>query len=173
MYKYIDIPNDVKFLYEEFETSNSRVLVETGCNYGDRLLWAKQLNYEKMYSCDIFKNRVDFCLELAKKNDFSLVCLNKNSIEFLAEILPTINQRVLFWLDAHGEGGGVPLLEELTLISKHTIRNHDIFIDDIQSYFKSQTDKICSMIKEINTNYQIKFIDTSIKENVLIAKIYE
>lgn len=169
--KYEILPH-ISNMYNEFSNSNSRILIETGCHFGGRLLMAHDIGFKKMYSCDIFKDRVDHCINLSKENGFDLTCLHLNSEDFLKEVLPSINDRVLFWLDAHEEGGGQPLVKELDIISKHHINNHDIYIDDIPCYYTVDTrSELENKILSINPNYEIKYISSIQSDYILIARV--
>ena len=103
--------------------------------------------YEK-YDCDeskfdqhtdeedaTFNNRKEFF-------DGKIVLIQGDSAVVLKELLATeINEPVVFWLDAHSgkekyaKGDvDVPLLNELAVISSHNVKDHAIFIDDIDKF---------------------------------------
>ena len=106
-----------------------------------------------------------------------LTLINNDSTKALYELLPTINEPVCFWLDAHAGAQkyargkeDVPLLSELEAIKSHHIKNHIIAIDDAHLFGSKQYDKegnmICDyshvsfdMVKEklleINPNYDV------------------
>ena len=94
-------------------------------------------------------------------------------MKFLLQILPTIDTDATFWLDAHDEGGGVPLFEELGLI-KGLFKNNTstIIMDDISLYISDKGLKeLQTIIKEINPDYNFELIDTSRSESILVAYI--
>jgi len=106
--------------------------------------------------------------------------INKDSVEGLKELLPTINEPCCFWLDAHAGASkyargpkDVPLLDELEVISNHHIKNHIIAIDDahmfgkmqyhsktnepICDYIETNQENIFKALKKINNNYTIEY----------------
>ena len=89
-----------------------------------------------------------------------------SSQNVLDQILPHLNGNILFWLDAHWSGGetahgtkATPIIEELKIIKKHSIKNAVIMINDLR-YFKDARPQdypditsIYSLIKRINPDY--------------------
>lgn len=76
-----------------------------------------------------------------------LTLINNDSVKALKELLPSINEPICFWLDAHAGAQkyargvvDVPLLQELELIKNHHIKNHIIAIDDAHMFGKKQLD---------------------------------
>ena len=121
------------------------------------------------------------------KNNNNIKLYHGDSIKVLPKILENIDDRCTFWLDGHFSGGNtacgdkpVPLREELNIISKHKIKTHTILIDDIR-LLKNKTNEwsdleyglynIIDLIKSINYNYIIDYIDGVEKNDILIAKI--
>jgi hypothetical protein len=172
-----------KKLFDYFKKSKpeSNTFIETGCHKGLGLTNAINAGYTKLYSCDIFEDRVDNCINLISE----MVDNNKivkpecveiykcNSVQFLTRVLPKIDTDATFWLDAHDEGGGMPLSEELDLI-KTLFKNKTstIIMDDIPAYLtKNQTLGIKNQIKEINPDYKFDFISTAGPDYVMVASI--
>jgi hypothetical protein len=109
--------------------------------------------------------------------DGRLTLINSDSVEALHKLMPTIDQTVCFWLDAHAGAQkyargviDVPLLQELEAIKNHPIKNHIIAVDDAHLLGKKQYDKegnlVCDYshvpfsvveeyIKSINENYDV------------------
>ena len=108
--------------------------------------------------------------------DEKLVLLCSDSPVMLKKILNDINEPCCFWLDAHA--GSIkfarskidcPLLQELSIIAEHKIKNHIIAIDDVDMFGKRQTvrgkvvcdysyitvDTVKEKLFEINPNYDI------------------
>ena len=113
--------------------------VETGCYQGDSLMFAKDIGFDKLYSCDIDNNCVIKCQALIPNSKIT----NLESISFFKEILPTLTEKTFFWLDAHfpayyglpeNETTKFPLIEELKLIKslKHNYQHDVIMCDDIR-----------------------------------------
>jgi len=135
--------------------------IETGTHAGGTLNVALELNmFDKLYSCDIDEGFFDiasnrFC-------DFDNVHLyHKSSIDFLKEVLPKINKKTFFWLDAHDVGKVAPLKEELNLIRDLLEKNnHVIMIDDIPIYFGDGS-LVKEQLLDINPNYIIEGLPCS------------
>lgn len=77
-----------------------------------------------------------------------LTLFEGDSAEVLSELLPTIDRRICFWLDAHsgaqkyGRGiDDVALFRELDVIQKHWIPGSIIAIDDVHLFGTIQYDK--------------------------------
>lgn len=84
-------------------------------------------------------------------NQLSLI--NADSAQGLRNILPSINEPVCFWLDAHAGAQkyargvvDVPLLLELEAIKNHTIKNHIIAIDDAHMFGIKQVDELGNIV---------------------------
>lgn len=115
-------------------------------------------------------------------NNGAIELINSDSVTGLKELLPNINDRCCFWLDAHAGAAkyargpkDVPLLDELEVISNHHIKNHIIAIDDAHLLGKVQYDKksnlqICDYtvttetsvvdaIKRINPSYTVGYAE--------------
>lgn len=111
-----------------------RVLVETGTYYGE-MVAAMKKRFAAIYS-------VEFDSELAQRaqKKFSrwphIHILHGDSQQVVPEILRTLDQRALFWLDAgyYGwsglQGDKQRLTTELEAILSHRVRDHVILMDD-------------------------------------------
>lgn len=111
-------------------------LVETGTGPESSALAAAQKNGLCGYSCDVF----DRCVSHARETYPAFRVEHKNSVDFLAELLPDLDGPTLFWLDGHLPtsslcipGGIFPLYEELWLIRtlKHGFEKDVIWCDDV------------------------------------------
>ena len=175
----LDINN--KKVYDLFKKykPESNTFIETGCHLGGGITKAINAGYNKIYSCDINMDRVEHCINLISEmafNGYDFVepwIYNCRSSQFLLQLLPTIDTDATFWLDAHDEGGGVPLFEELALIKKLFKNNTStIIMDDISLYISEKgLSALQTIIKEINPDYNFELIDTSRPESILIAYI--
>ena len=174
----LDINN--KKVYDLFKKykPESNTFIETGCHLGGGITKAINAGYNKIYSCDINMDRVEHCINLISEMASSGKIVepwiyNCSSTQFLMELLPRIDTGATFWLDAHDEGGGVPLFEELGLI-KGLFKNNTstIIMDDISLYISDKGLKeLQTIIKEINPDYNFELIDTSRPESILVAYI--
>lgn len=126
---------------EEFSIN---VLVETGTSYGD-MIWKVRNIFSKIYSIELD----NYLYELARKrfHRFNHIeIIQGDSGLVLPKILSNLQDRCIFWLDAHYSGGvtakgdlDTPIIKEIDVILKHPIRDHIILIDDAQ-YFVGRND---------------------------------
>ena len=119
---------------------NFTTMVETGCYEGDSLNFANSIGVEHLYSCDINEHYVNRCRSTVPTAHI----FHQESISFLKDILPTLDQPTLFWLDAHypiyyGLGAETeetkfPLVEELKLVKqfKRNVEKDVIICDDLR-----------------------------------------
>lgn len=150
----------------------SKIFVETGCHVGNSLLHAIHSGYTNLYSCDIDLSSVSESISRISPHCEKFKIEHTDSISFFKNILPTIDQKVTFWLDAHGPS--VPTWGELDLIKTLSpVKNHSIVIDDIPIYFSNSRQKLEDKIKEINPEYEISYEDIrgDGSEYVLVAII--
>lgn len=118
---------------------STRVLVETGTNYGDTVS-AGLATFTSIYSIELMPR----LFESAKRRFARQPCVELrlgDSSRELPLVLQTLSQPALFWLDAHYSGDGTaradvdtPVAQELLAISQHPIRNHVILIDDARLF---------------------------------------
>lgn len=164
-------------LYKKYKPE-SNTFIETGCHLGGGITKAINAGYDKIYSCDINMSRVEHCINLICEMSSSGRIVepwiyNCNSTQFLMDLLPKIDTDATFWLDAHDEGGGFPLFQELDLI-KTLFKNKSstIIMDDIPVYLNQEgIDDIKKQIKEINPDYEFDTCSTASPDRVLIASI--
>ena len=119
--------------------------------------------------------------------------INSDSVRGLQELLPSIDERCCFWLDAHAGAAkyargpkDVPLLDEIAAIGTHHIKNHLIAIDDAHLFGKVQCDKntnektcdyteitidnVKEALVKINPNYKIEII-SPYQHEMLVAYV--
>jgi hypothetical protein len=95
----------------------------------------------------------------------------------LKDILGTINERALIWLDAHADNEPNPLFAELEAISGHLIKDHIIMIDDrrmwggdLACWTDITEEKIVGMVRMINPAYKISWADSwNAPKDILVA----
>lgn len=162
----------------------SDIFVETGTADGACVQLAIDLGFKTIYSIEIDenlqeKNRIYFTQH---KN---VILKTGDSIFELSKIIPNLNTKTTFWLDAHFEGKGIkgikecPLYEELSAINLSNIKNHNILIDDLRVFGKSKwgtgliVDKIIQLIKNINPKYKIIYEDNLMAKNDILVAYYE
>lgn len=148
--------NNISQMFDKYR-EGCHYFIETGTYKGYGIDSAKEVGFEKYYSVEYLKTLYEECLEKFKEDD-NIFLYNGSSEQSLKLILKTIDKKSLFWLDAHdsfGTGGGIPTLEELKVIKRHSIKNHTLLIDDIPLYFGDGSE-LKKRILKINPNY--KFI---------------
>ena len=119
-----------------------RIFVETGTYKGDTL-FSLQNCFDKLYSIELDQKLYEKAKERfadAKK----IKIIQGDSSKILPVLLSEINEKTLFWLDAHYSGGvtargekETPVREELEAIANHRIKDHVILIDDARAFGRS------------------------------------
>jgi len=126
------------------ETYRPNILIETGTFRGE-MVDACSTVFNRIYSIELSK---ELFLETSKRfsNQKHVSILQGDSVEILPEILRTIDEPCLFWLDGHYSGGftakgdkETPIVQEVMSILNHHIDRHIILIDDARC-FNGQND---------------------------------
>jgi len=140
--------------------------VETGANYGKGVHKAIAIErFEKFFTCELDQNKYEHCINEFKEFDDCIKVYKGFSTEALKEILPQIDKKSFFYLDAHDDGGGMPTFEELDLIRDHHIKNHSILVDDIPIYFTGgKKQQLIDKILSINSNYVFELFTLNINQ---------
>lgn len=118
---------------------STQILIESGTYLGDMVFAMKDV-FSQIYSIEL-----DSDLYMKAKERFANVqdihIIQGDSSKVLPDILTSIRQLCLFWLDGHYSGGinaksdlDTPILEELKHIFAHMIRDHVILIDDARLF---------------------------------------
>lgn len=108
----------------------ANIFIETGTAQGISSKRALK-HYKEVYTMDI-ASQVNLGNVINEKYFF----FNEDSRQVLPRILSNIQERCTFWLDAHPNNHDVgtwPLLEEIMIICRHPIKNHNILIDDFDT----------------------------------------
>lgn len=160
----------------------SKIYIETGILHGESIQKAIDAGFDKIYAIDvnpifIKENKLKFKDEI-KKNRLKI--FKGLSTEVLPKILNNINEKSTIFLDAHDLGyDGIPenkygyknecpILDEINIISNHSINNHNIIIDDIKMIitnygwadgYNISLDMIKEKVLLINKNYKFELID--------------
>ena len=79
---------------------------------------------------------------------------SEDNIEKL--VLEWVNDKALFWLDAHENNS--PYKIEIEAILKHSKKNHTIIVDDIEVYY-IDVDWIKNKLLEYNPSYKFKIYE--------------
>jgi hypothetical protein len=116
-----------------------RVLIETGTFHGD-MIDAVRDSFARVVSIELGD---DWHARAVKRfaGDPRITLLHGDSGERLRDVLATLDEPALFWLDAHYSGAvtarGVvdsPIVQELAAIRAHRVKGHIILIDDMRDF---------------------------------------
>ena len=141
---------------------------ETGTAGGRSAKIALDLGFKKVFSCDIRPLNNN---SLLSYDNFFYE--NRDSVAFLTHHLPNLNEKAVFFLDAHPNNFKAeewPVWDELNLILDHHIKNHLIIIDDYDIISSKLPRKIERVITDSNENYKFtafsfnRFIDVLVAE---------
>jgi len=157
---------------EDFKNFNYiDYFVETGCYVGGGINLALNAGYKNIWSIEASKQYYDYCVSRFKNNKEVKLFYGESQI-ILENIISQINSRIVFWLDAHSQwdeqkiNNIQPLSCEVDIISRHHIKNHVIMIDDWRLF---HSDIIIKKLEDINSNYNIKFIDSELSKNDILV----
>jgi hypothetical protein len=115
---------------------NYKIFIESGTGYCDTI--NEMVKYfDKLYSIEIAKLLHKKALEKHSNDKINFILAD--SVVYLNELLPKLNDNVIIFLDAHystGEtehnGKQVPLLEELEIINNKLSKEAIIIVDDMR-----------------------------------------
>ena len=115
------------------------VLVETGTFHGDTIFATKDI-FKAVYSIEL-SGELYKEATIRFKKDKKITILHGDSGEVIESLLKNISERCLFWLDGHYSEGytakgqlNTPIIQELTHILNHKIKDHVILIDDARCF---------------------------------------
>ncbi len=162
------------------------VFIESGTYGGDGVRAALNAGFKKIISIELSKYYYDLCCDRFKDEPRVQLYFG-DSILVLPKILKGINERCTFWLDGHFcqdmTACGimpVPLMEELKIIARHSIKNHTLLLDDMRllrthdAEWKDLdygTDDVEKVIRSINPKYKICYIQGFAKQDILVAEV--
>lgn len=156
------------------------VWIETGTYRGEGLNLAYEAGFLEMHSIDI-EERKDIAYKYPGYGTVKRYIDSSPTV--LNWLLPTIDAKCQFWLDAHwqmfdGTDPGpnpFPLLDELREIAKHKRNDHVIIIDDMLIMQKDITgydfNDIKAELLKINPNYILERLPNPIINGILIAHV--
>lgn len=139
--------------------------VETGTAGGETAFVASSV-FDEVYTVELSEE-----LFAAAKNKFktqnNMHFYQGNSPLFLQTIIPQVQGKILFWLDAHYSGGktargdkDTPIFEELDAIKNSNCHDAIIMIDDLRFFYAKNGsyppfEELIKHIVSINPTYQI------------------
>ncbi|PIQ69371.1 hypothetical protein COY31_02660 [Candidatus Wolfebacteria bacterium CG_4_10_14_0_2_um_filter_39_18] len=142
-----------------------KFFVETGTYKGD-MVDAVKSHFDNVYSIELGKELYENAkLRFADSNKVHI--LNGDSVTVLPSLLRTINEKSLFWLDAHYSGGDTargkeetPITEELNTILTHSVYGHVVLIDDARLFDGNngypKIEDVESRVKAVWPNYVVE-----------------
>jgi len=112
------------------------VLIETGMNYA-HMIYVNLGYFREIYSIELDKSRVESARrKFGDRRDIHV--LEGDSGAVLPELISTLKEPALFWLDGHDFDITTPVKQELDAIYKHPIKTHVLLIDDAR-WFDGRT----------------------------------
>ncbi len=141
--------------------------VETGTCFGQMIQGVRD-SVNKVYSIEI--DRVLYTVARMRFRRDSKVCIfHGDSGNLLRQLVPSLEETSLFWLDAHYSGGvtgkgptDTPILSELEAIGQDRVRRHIILIDDTACFGHGDyptLEATIQAIRNIDYNYRIDVRD--------------
>lgn len=150
------------------------MLIETGTHKGDACQLALDVGFEQVLSVELHDALYARCY--SRFVDEPRVHVTHGAtVPFLREIMPTIEEPVTFWLDAHPDHDS-PVLRELAVLAQHPIKTHTILIDDVRlmrGHWQSVNEQqVIDAIKEVNPDYEITYDVGYLGElDIMVAKV--
>lgn len=164
-----------------FKKYPNNILVESGTYQGDGIQDALDAGFKNVISYEIAPQLFLQANNRFRNNPNVLIYMKPSQTMF--DEIKDINEPITFWLDGHYSTGNsattfyqvyCPLLLELDQIAKHHIKTHTILIDDVRyfghpdfNYITKQ--EVIDKLLAINPNYQIRYENGVIENDVMVA----
>lgn len=155
---------------------------------------ALRCGFDKVYSVELEKKWIDYAYpqlkELINSNKCELIHDDSANLEkYIVNNKNFEEKKVLFFLDAHVDNNDIttkhifkcPVIAELKAIKKLSRNDHVICIDDMrciktkrpwgETKYNNYYNEMINMLKEINSEYKIDFIQGVIEKDLLIAYV--
>lgn len=150
---------------------NCTILVETGTFRGD-MMEAQKNNFKTLYSVELAKVLWEKAVERFK-NDKQIHLLQGDSAVVLHQLVPTLNEATLFWLDGHYCGGVTamgekecPIYEEMEAVFNNN-KGHVMLVDDARLFIGKRDyptiPELTAFVKKINKDYEVSVADDIIR----------
>jgi hypothetical protein len=139
--KPVPPPHAVKqVIIEEFQHKTGyQVLIETGTFFGD-MMDAQRKNFQQLVSIELDETLHKNAVKRFKPYK-NIKLLRGDSGKVLAEVVSSLKEPAIFWLDGHYSAGNTamgssfcPVPEELNAIFSHSLLKHVILIDDARDF---------------------------------------
>ena len=154
----------------------SDTFIETGTHTGATVKLANRVGFKRIYSVELSDKWYEHNKKQFEKHAH-IHMIHGNSGSKLSEILSTIDEPCVIWLDAHYSGGDtansrVPIYKELEAIKNHHIKTHTILIDDMRGFGQP----VVNAVQAINSQYKITYEDGGrgkmfFKDDILVAMV--
>ena len=142
-----------------------KILIETG-TFNGKMVEAQKKVFRQIFSIELGMELFNSAVRRFA-NEKSVTILHGDSGEVLAQLIPKINEPVIFWLDSHYSGVGTakgktncPIFEELGAIFNSKIINHIILIDDARCFTGTDDyptiNQLEEYVKSKNENYKME-----------------
>ena len=149
------------------------IFIETGTHIGDTVALALDAGFKEVRSIELEPRHYQICVDRFRENGDVKLFMG-SSEELLKVITSDVEDRMVFWLDAHCSGGTTagsfdtcPIIDELNIIKSHPRKDHIILIDDM-GHFVDGTQKshgnlvtesqLIDILKSINEDYKIEWL---------------
>jgi len=178
-------------IYFDLSKYKNDYFIETGSYNGEGIEKALQTEvFKYIYSIELDTLRYICCKERYSTYD-NVTLIKGDSGKLLELVMKNINKPCTIFLDAHFCGDEAeygskwsPIVEELAIIKKHHIKNHTIIVDDYRCFDNTHFDKgrnipvgfpgkkkLLEMLKDINQDYCISFLQGSVPNDAVLAKV--
>jgi hypothetical protein len=138
---FMSLPGEIKrtFVRNAAGVLQYPIFVETGTYTGEMARFASG-HFRQVHSIELDASLADAARKYC--SDRANVTIHQgDSGALLGEILPTVREPAIMWLDAHYSGGktargecDTPVLQELQAISNYPLRPVAVFIDDARVF---------------------------------------
>jgi hypothetical protein len=176
---------------------HNNIFVETGSHYGDGIQLALEAGFEKIISIECNEQYYLRCVDRFCGNEKVQLYYGDSSVD-LSKMISDINESVTFWLDAHymwndpnqdieehPGRGKIPLIDELTQIKNHHIKDHVIIIDDLNPLsclspigdkpptgsIETKAENLITFVSTINERYTFTVQDIDNQDVFLVCKV--
>ena len=148
-----------------------KMFVETGTYYGKTTEYAAP-HFDKCVTIELDETLYKSAVKKFE-NTKNVEVRHGDSGTILQELLGTINERTLFWLDAHYCGGNTakgksntPIMEELLVIMNHPV-SHVILIDDARMFLGCDgypsVRELRKFVNKVGRGYELGLMNDIIK----------
>ena len=161
-----------------FKKYMNPVFIETGSFKGHGIQHALDAGFSQIYSMEILPRYYHYC-SVRFEEDANIYIMHGDSTNILTNLLPRIDKRITFWLDAHLSSlpnvSSCPLLQELEIIRNHHIKNHTILIDDLRDWniptYGFNVETLKERILLINKDYKFLLEDGHVPNDILVGYV--